>query len=48
MCIPEDPLKIIINSGTKLIEVRAPSVELKVKWFNALKESQIKSQNEFD
>lgn len=43
MQIPDDPLTIIINSGTKQIEVRAASVELKVKWYNALKESQIKA-----
>ncbi|EAS03629.2 oxysterol-binding protein (macronuclear) [Tetrahymena thermophila SB210] len=46
--VPEDPTKIIINSGTKQIEVRAPSVELKVKWYNALKDAQIKAQREFD
>lgn len=46
--LTDDPLKIIINSGTKQIEVRAATVDQKVKWFNALKDAQIKAQREFD
>lgn len=46
---PEDPLKIIINSGTKTLHLRANSIGDKIKWINALRLSQeeiIKNQEE--
>ncbi|EAS03630.2 oxysterol-binding protein (macronuclear) [Tetrahymena thermophila SB210] len=46
--VPENPCKIVINSGTKQIEVIAPDVDQKVKWFKALKDAQIRAQREFD
>ena len=37
---PDDPLRIIINSGTKEIHLRASSIEEKMGWVNALRTSQ--------
>lgn len=36
---PEDPLKIIINSGTKTLQIRANTIGEKIKWLNALRAS---------
>ena len=36
---PEDPLKIIINSGTKTLLLRANTIGDKIKWLNALRSS---------
>lgn len=36
---PADPLRININSGVKIINVRANSVSEKLKWLNALRAS---------
>ena len=36
---PDDPLKIIINSGTKKLELRANTIGEKIKWLNALRAS---------
>jgi len=36
---PEDPLKIIINSGTKTLLIRAHTIGDKIKWLNALRAS---------
>lgn len=36
---PEDPLKIIVNSGTKTLLLRANSIGDKIKWVNALRAS---------
>ena len=36
---PEDPLKIIINSGTRTLELRANTIGEKIKWLNALRAS---------
>lgn len=38
--IPEDPLRIVINSGTSEVHIRTSSMAEKIKWFNALKEGQ--------
>ena len=36
---PEDPLKIIINSENKTLQVRCNSIGDKIKWINALRQS---------
>lgn len=38
--IPDDPLRIIINSGTKELNIRATTIGEKIKWVNALRNSQ--------
>lgn len=38
--IPDDPLRIIINSGTKEINLRAENISEKIKWVNALRTEQ--------
>ena len=38
--IPDDPLRIIINSGTKEIILRAENISEKIKWVNALRTAQ--------
>jgi hypothetical protein len=38
--IPDDPLRIIINSGTKEINIRASTIGEKIKWVNALRNAQ--------
>jgi hypothetical protein len=38
--LPEDPLRIVINSGTQEIHVRAYSISEKIKWLEALKKAQ--------
>ena len=38
--IPDDPLRIIINSGTKEINIRATTIGEKIKWVNALRNAQ--------
>jgi len=38
--IPDDPLRIIINSGTKEINLRAENISEKIKWVNALRTAQ--------
>ena len=38
--IPDDPLRIIINSGTKEIHIRASTIGEKIKWVNALRNAQ--------
>lgn len=40
LLIPDDPLRIIINSGTKEINLRAQNIDEKIKWVNALRTSQ--------
>lgn len=35
--MPEDPLRIIINTGTSEINLRAASITEKINWVNALK-----------
>ena len=40
LLIPDDPLRIIINSGTKEINLRAENINEKVKWVNALRNAQ--------
>ncbi|CAK61320.1 unnamed protein product (macronuclear) [Paramecium tetraurelia] len=42
--VPEDPLKIIINTGTNEIQVKASSVPEKIEWVNALKRAKERSQ----
>jgi oxysterol-binding protein 1 len=37
--VPDDPLKIIINSGTSEIIIRASSIEEKSKWVNSLRDA---------
>lgn len=47
----EDPLKVIINSGTKTLELRANSIGDKIKWLNALrtsKEEILKKDSEYN
>lgn len=47
----EDPLKIIINSGTKTIDLRANTVGEKIKWLSALrasKEEIMKKDSEYN
>lgn len=38
--IPDDPLRIIINSGTKELNIRAATIGEKIKWVNALRNAQ--------
>ena len=38
--IPNDPLRIIINSGTKEINLRAKTISEKIKWVSALRNQQ--------
>ncbi|CAD8189013.1 unnamed protein product [Paramecium octaurelia] len=38
--VPEDPLRIILNTGTNEIQLRASSVPEKIEWVNALKRAQ--------
>jgi len=38
---PKDPLKIIINSGTKEILLKADSIVEKLKWVSALREASL-------
>ena len=38
--IPDDHLRIIINSGTKEINIRASTIGEKIKWVNALRNAQ--------
>jgi hypothetical protein len=35
--VPDDPLRIIINTGTNEILIRAANVPEKIEWVNALK-----------
>lgn len=42
LLIPDDPLRIIINSGTKEIILRAADINEKIKWVNALRDAQEK------
>lgn len=37
MLVPEDPLRIIINTGTTEIHLRASTISEKIDWVNALK-----------
>ena len=48
LLIPEDPLRIIINSGTKEINLRAENITEKIKWVNALRTAQENSFKEED
>lgn len=41
--IPNDPLRIIINSGTKEIHLRAKTISEKIKWVSALRNQQEQS-----
>ena len=43
---PDDPLRIIINSGTKEVHLRASSIEEKMNWVNALRLSQSQTIND--
>ncbi len=38
--MPDDPLRIIINSGTQEIHLRASNVHEKIAWVSALRNSQ--------
>ena len=38
--IPDDPLRIVINTGTNEILLRAANVSEKIEWVNVLKRSQ--------
>lgn len=38
--MPDDPLRIIINTGTNEIQMRAANVPDKIEWVNALKRAQ--------
>ena len=40
--VPEDPLRIIINTGTTEIHLRASNINEKIDWINALKAAQDK------
>ena len=40
ICVTEDPLRIIINSGTKEIHMRASTIDEKMRWIKALKSAQ--------
>lgn len=40
----QDPLGIVIDSGTKLLHLRTETVTEKMKWLNALKSSKIEIQ----
>lgn len=44
--IPDDPLRIIINSGTNEIHIRAATIAEKIKWVNALRNAQEESFKE--
>ncbi|CAD8078752.1 unnamed protein product [Paramecium sonneborni] len=47
--VPEDPLRIIINTGTTEIHLRANNINEKIDWINALKSAQdrcLSRQNE--
>lgn len=46
LLIPDDPLRIIINSGTKEINLRAQNIDEKIKWVNALRTAQENSFKE--
>lgn len=39
MLVPDDPLRIIINTGTTEVQLRAANVTEKIEWVNALKSS---------
>ena len=42
---PNEPLKIVINSGTKALHLKTESVSEKLKWLNALRASKEEIQN---
>ncbi len=46
LLIPDDPLRIIINSGTKEINLRAENISEKIKWVNAIRTAQESSFKE--
>ncbi|EGR34348.1 oxysterol-binding protein, putative [Ichthyophthirius multifiliis] len=46
--VNDDPLRIIINSGTSQIEVKAHTVSSKLDWLKKLKEAQEYARSQFD
>lgn len=46
---PEDPLKIVIHSENKTLQVRCNSIGDKIKWINALRQSkEFSTKNKID
>jgi PH domain. len=44
--IPEDPLRIVLETGTSEIHIRTSTMSEKIKWFSALKDAQEKALKE--